>query len=166
MRGKGIGELLLADAVRRVLGASRALAVFGIGIEAKDAAASAFHEGFGFRPFPLRPRRLFLLAATAASAFERTRWIRIRSAPDAGLRGEAGQARWSALRPRQEVLEVRPHIADPSTPFLKGDQNGRLDASLGSGLQSLPFASDKQFSEARFRIPRRPSFHVAVSLEE
>jgi ribosomal protein S18 acetylase RimI-like enzyme len=70
-RGKGIGELLLADAVRRILGASRTLAVFAIVVEAKDAAASAFYEGFGFRPFPLRPQRLFLLASTAAAAFER-----------------------------------------------------------------------------------------------
>lgn len=72
MRGKGIGERLLADAVRRVLGARGALAVFTIGIEAKDAAASAFPEGFGFRPCPSRPRRLFLLASIAAAAFERT----------------------------------------------------------------------------------------------
>jgi ribosomal protein S18 acetylase RimI-like enzyme len=70
-RGRGIGELLLADAVRRILGASRSVAVFAIVVEAKDAAASAFYEGFGFRPFPLRPRRLFLLASTAAAAFER-----------------------------------------------------------------------------------------------
>lgn len=71
VRGKGIGELLLADAVRRILGASRSVAVFAIVVEAKDAAASAFYEGFGFRPFPLRPQRMFLLASTAAAAFER-----------------------------------------------------------------------------------------------
>jgi GNAT superfamily N-acetyltransferase len=70
-RGNGIGELLLADAVRRILGASRLVAVFAIVVEAKYAVASAFYEGFGFRPFPLRPRRLFLLASTAAAAFER-----------------------------------------------------------------------------------------------
>lgn len=70
-RGRGIGELLLADAVRRILGASRSVAVFAIVVEAKDAAASAFYEGFGFRPFPMRPQRLFLLAATAAAAFEK-----------------------------------------------------------------------------------------------
>lgn len=71
VRGTGIGELLLADAVRRILGASRTLAVFAIVVEAKDAAASVFYEEFGFRPFPLRPQRLFLLASTAAAAFER-----------------------------------------------------------------------------------------------
>ncbi|WP_271023324.1 GNAT family N-acetyltransferase [Rhizobium sp. RCAM05973] len=70
-RGRGIGELLLADAVRRILGASRSVAVFAIVVEAKDAAASTFYEGFGFRSFPLRPRRLFLLASTAVAAFEK-----------------------------------------------------------------------------------------------
>jgi ribosomal protein S18 acetylase RimI-like enzyme len=71
VRGRGVGELLLSDAVRRILAASRSLAVFAIVVDAKDAAASAFYEGFGFRPFPLRPHRLFLLTATAAAAFER-----------------------------------------------------------------------------------------------
>jgi GNAT superfamily N-acetyltransferase len=71
VRGRGVGELLLADAIRRILGASRSVAVFAIVVEAKDAAASAFYEGFGFLPFPLRPQRLFLLTATATAAFEK-----------------------------------------------------------------------------------------------
>ena len=71
VRGRGIGELLLADAVRRIISAGRTLAVFAIVVEAKGAAASAFCEGFGFRPFPLHPRRLFLLTATAVEAVER-----------------------------------------------------------------------------------------------
>ncbi|TIV76555.1 MAG: GNAT family N-acetyltransferase [Mesorhizobium sp.] len=71
VRGRGVGELLLVDAVRRILGAGRSVAVFAIVVDAKDAAAAAFYEGFGFRPFPLRPQRLFLLASTAAAAFER-----------------------------------------------------------------------------------------------
>jgi GNAT superfamily N-acetyltransferase len=71
VRGRGLGELLLADAVRRILGVSRSLAVFAIIVEAKDAAAGAFYRGFGFQAFPLRPQRLFLLASTAAAAFER-----------------------------------------------------------------------------------------------
>jgi len=71
VRGKGIGELLLADAVRRIISAGRTLAVFAIVVEAKDAAASAFYEGLGFRPFPQHPRRLFLLTSTASTAFER-----------------------------------------------------------------------------------------------
>jgi len=71
VRGQGIGELLLADAVRRVLGAGKTLAVFAIVVEAKDEKATAFYEGFGFRPFPLHPNRLFLLTSSAIAAVER-----------------------------------------------------------------------------------------------
>lgn len=71
MRGKGLGELLMADAVHRILGAARVLAVLAIVVDAKDESAARFYEGFGFRPFPARPDRLFLLASSAAGAMER-----------------------------------------------------------------------------------------------
>ena len=71
MRGKGVGELMVADAVRRILSAARSLAVFAIIVDAKDERAATFYEGFGFRRFPLRPNRLFLLASSAAAALER-----------------------------------------------------------------------------------------------
>ena len=68
-RGQGLGELLLVDAIRRILGAGRSIAVFAIVVDAKDERAVDFYKGFGFLPFPLRPRRLFLPTATAAAAF-------------------------------------------------------------------------------------------------
>jgi GNAT superfamily N-acetyltransferase len=68
-RGRGVGELLLADAVRRILTAGRSLAVFAIVVDAKDERGVAFYESFGFQPFPTRPRRLFLPTSTAAQAF-------------------------------------------------------------------------------------------------
>lgn len=67
VRGQGVGELLLADAIYRILGAGRSLAVFAIVVDAKDERAVDFYKAFGFRPFPLRPRRLFLLTSTAAA---------------------------------------------------------------------------------------------------
>ena len=67
-RGRGIGELLLADALRRILGASKTLAVFAIVVDAKDERAAKFYQAYGFQVFPLQPRRLFLLASSAASA--------------------------------------------------------------------------------------------------
>jgi len=70
-RGQGIGELLLADAVRRILNASTSLAVFAIVVDAKDERAVGFYESFGFKRFPERKNRLFLLASTAAEAFAR-----------------------------------------------------------------------------------------------
>ena len=71
VRGKGVGGLLVADAVRRILSAAQSLAVFAILVDAKDERAAAFYEGFGFRRFPLRPNKLFLLASSAAAALER-----------------------------------------------------------------------------------------------
>jgi GNAT superfamily N-acetyltransferase len=71
VRGRGVGELLLADAVRRILGAARSVAVFAIIVDAKDDTAVLFYRRFGFLPFPLQPRRLFLLTSTALAALER-----------------------------------------------------------------------------------------------
>lgn len=71
VRGKKIGELLLADAVRRILGAARSLAVFAIVVDAKNARAADFYMAYGFKRFPLRPDRLFLLASTAAAGLQK-----------------------------------------------------------------------------------------------
>lgn len=71
VRGQGVGELLLADAIQRILGAGRSIAVFAIVVDAKDDRAAAFYEALGFRAFPLRPRRLFLLTATAAAGLRK-----------------------------------------------------------------------------------------------
>jgi GNAT superfamily N-acetyltransferase len=71
LRGKGIGGLLLADAVRRVLDAARTLAVFAIVVEAIDEDAEAFYRAFGFVPFPSRPLRLFMPMQDAAAALAR-----------------------------------------------------------------------------------------------
>ena len=72
VRGQGVGEVLLADAVRRILGAARSVAVFAIVVDAKDDSAAAFYRRFGFQPFPLQPRRLFLLTSTALAALDRS----------------------------------------------------------------------------------------------
>jgi hypothetical protein len=70
-KGEGVGELLLADAVRRILGASRSLAVYAVVVDAKDEKAAAFYRAFGFAPFPTRPDRLFMPAGEAAEALAR-----------------------------------------------------------------------------------------------
>lgn len=71
VRGRGIGDLLLADAILRILGAGRTLAVFAIIVDAKDDHAARFYGEFGFRSFPAHPARMFLLTASAAAALER-----------------------------------------------------------------------------------------------
>jgi GNAT superfamily N-acetyltransferase len=71
VRGQGVGELLLADAIRRILVAGRSIAVFAIVVDAKGERAVDFYKTFGFHPFPLRPQRLFLPTATATAALAR-----------------------------------------------------------------------------------------------
>src|SRR5260221_8555787 len=46
VRGQGIGELLLADAVSRVLSAARAVAAFAIVVDATDDRAASFYRTF------------------------------------------------------------------------------------------------------------------------
>ena len=71
VRAEGIGALLLADAIRRVIGASRSLAVFAIVVDAMDDRVVSFYRAFGFEPFPNRPLRLFMPASEAAEAVSR-----------------------------------------------------------------------------------------------
>ena len=71
VRGEGLGDLLLADAVRRVIDASSSLAIFAIVVEATDEKAAAFYRSFGFTPFPSRPLRLFMPVSEAAEAVSR-----------------------------------------------------------------------------------------------
>lgn len=63
-QGRGLGETLLLDAIRRVVRASASIAAYAIVVDAKNDAARAFYERYGFRPFPSTPRRLFLPLAT------------------------------------------------------------------------------------------------------
>jgi ribosomal protein S18 acetylase RimI-like enzyme len=59
-QGRGLGEMLLIDAIRRVVRASTAIAVYAIIVDAKNERARAFYEGYGFRGLASEPRRLFL----------------------------------------------------------------------------------------------------------
>jgi ribosomal protein S18 acetylase RimI-like enzyme len=69
-RGGHLGEMLLTDAIRRVGGAARSVAVYAIVVDAKDERAAEFYRSYGFQPFPLRPQRLFLTTATAIAALK------------------------------------------------------------------------------------------------
>lgn len=62
-QGKGLGSILLADACQKVAHASATLAVAGIVVDAKDAAAATFYRHFGFLTLPGPPTRLLLPAA-------------------------------------------------------------------------------------------------------
>lgn len=59
-QGRGLGETLLLDAIRRVVRASATIAMYAIIVDAKNERAHEFYEHYGFRAFAGEPRRLFL----------------------------------------------------------------------------------------------------------
>jgi len=59
-QGRRVGELLLMDALRRVVRASAAMAVYAVVVDAKNARARAFYERYGFSAFAGETGRLFL----------------------------------------------------------------------------------------------------------
>lgn len=59
-RQRGFGELLLQNAVRRVLAARGALGVCALVVEAKDATAERFYRKYGFRLCAGEVRQLYL----------------------------------------------------------------------------------------------------------
>jgi len=69
-RGSGIGDLLVADAVKRVLAAAKSVAAYAVIVDAKDERGRRFYESHGFISLPSRPNRLFLLTETAAAGLQ------------------------------------------------------------------------------------------------
>lgn len=67
-KGSGIGDLLVADAVKRVLAAAESVAAYAIVVDAKDERGRQLYGSHGFISLPSRPNRLFLLTETAAAA--------------------------------------------------------------------------------------------------
>lgn len=70
VKGRGVGQFLLVDAMRRSLAAAGEIAAMALLVEAKDEAAEAFYRHFGFVSLQQQPRRLFLPMATIAGLFE------------------------------------------------------------------------------------------------
>ena len=68
-RGRGLGELLLFDALHRSLEQSARVASAGVMVDAKDEIASAFYRRYGFVPIVDAPRRLFLPMQTIEPMF-------------------------------------------------------------------------------------------------
>lgn len=64
--GKGLGSLLLADALERVVAAE--IAAFALIVDAKDARAAQFYKHHGFLEFRGSPLLLFLPIETARGA--------------------------------------------------------------------------------------------------
>jgi len=68
LRGKGMGEYLLMDALRRALIASRQVAAVAVIVDAKDASVAVYRR-YGFILFADEPNRLFLPMGTIEALF-------------------------------------------------------------------------------------------------
>ena len=58
--GWGVGRMLLADAVKRVVSAGETVAMHALIVDAANDDAKRFYERFGFAPLTDDPMRLFL----------------------------------------------------------------------------------------------------------
>jgi GNAT superfamily N-acetyltransferase len=59
-QGQGLGSILLADALQRIVQASQVMAVYAVVVDALDNRAARFYQQFGFIPLPSQPLKLFL----------------------------------------------------------------------------------------------------------
>jgi GNAT superfamily N-acetyltransferase len=70
MKGKGVGQFLLMDALRRSLDAAASIAAMAVLVDAKGDAAQAYYRHFSFLPLQVQPSRLFLPMKTVAGLFD------------------------------------------------------------------------------------------------
>ena len=66
-QGKGYGELLLTEAIHRTSLIAEQAGLIGLFVDAKNDAARAFYERYGFVTLPGQPLQLFLPIATIRS---------------------------------------------------------------------------------------------------
>ncbi len=59
-QGQGIGELILIDALKRVLDATTQIASLAVVVEAINENAIRFYQKYGFRQFKEYPLKLYL----------------------------------------------------------------------------------------------------------
>jgi GNAT superfamily N-acetyltransferase len=62
--GRGLGSILLADAVKKTAMASQTLAVTVVVVDPVDDAARTFYSSFGFRNLQTSQNRMFLVLAS------------------------------------------------------------------------------------------------------
>jgi len=68
-RKTGAGDLLLADALRRCLDASKQAASWAVVVDAKSESGMAFYKKWGFVAFASNALKLFLPMATVEKMF-------------------------------------------------------------------------------------------------
>jgi GNAT superfamily N-acetyltransferase len=68
-KGQGLGQFLLLDALYRSLQAGATIAAMAVVVDAKDSAAAAFYERYGFMPLSASQGRMFLAMKTVEGLF-------------------------------------------------------------------------------------------------
>lgn len=68
-QGQGLGELLLMDALRRIVSATRAVSAHAVVLDAMDEDAKRFYEQYGFLELTDDPLHLFLPMESVRAAF-------------------------------------------------------------------------------------------------
>ncbi|MBU2774330.1 N-acetyltransferase [Acidithiobacillus ferrooxidans] len=71
LKGQDVGELLLVDALSRMVSASDQVGVAVIVVDAKSDRAKSFYEKYGFKLFPDNTMMLWLRIADARNATQR-----------------------------------------------------------------------------------------------
>ncbi|MFQ5785947.1 MAG: GNAT family N-acetyltransferase [Alphaproteobacteria bacterium] len=69
-QGRGLGKLLLVDALKRIAEYSEGIGIYAVVVEAKNRSAAAFYEKYGFIRFVGSAHRLFLPIRTIRRSFE------------------------------------------------------------------------------------------------
>lgn len=59
-QGQGLGSILLADALQRIVQASQVIAVYAVVVDALNNRAAKFYQQFGFVPLHSQTLKLFL----------------------------------------------------------------------------------------------------------
>lgn len=68
-KGKGMGKVLLVDALYRIWNASQVVAAYAVVVDAKDEESKTFYMHYGFIPFQNLNLSLFLPLQTIQSLF-------------------------------------------------------------------------------------------------
>jgi GNAT superfamily N-acetyltransferase len=69
-KGRGLGALLLRDALRRIIAWQKEIGSWAVVVDAIDDAAAVFYRRFGFESFGDQPLKLFLPLDTVRKAMD------------------------------------------------------------------------------------------------
>ena len=66
-QGKGVGSILLADALERIVKVNQVMAIFAVTVDALNDRAAKFYQRRDFTPMPNQPLKLFLAMDSIAA---------------------------------------------------------------------------------------------------